>query len=113
MQLRKCDLAKAEAQDRPWQLVSDLQAAAKHVSAWPIIRVSLNLEPESDEPAEIRGTVVIKVVLCLHSTRQIIVFKLHASHDGQIVNGGAPDFVLSLYVKLSSSKDLHIKLMYV
>lgn len=66
-----------------------------------MIRVSLTLEPESDGPAETRGTVVIKVVLCLHSTRQIIVLKLYASHDGQVAIGG--DFMLASSCHLVSS----------
>lgn len=72
VQLRLRDLAEDEAQSTPWRLISDLQAAAKQVAAnmWPLIRVSVNLDPESDGPEETRGTVMIKVVLCLHSTRQ-------------------------------------------
>ena len=67
MQLRKYNLAKAEAQDRPWHLVTDLQGAAKHaaVNTWPLIRVSVNLEPDSESPEETRGLVVFKVILCL------------------------------------------------
>lgn len=66
-QLRQYDLAKAEAQDRPWQLTSDLQAAARHaaVNTWPLIRVSVKLEPDSDGPEETRGLVIIKVIWCL------------------------------------------------
>ena len=72
MQLRLRDLAADEAQSRPWRLISDLQAAAKQVAAnmWPLIRVSVNIDPESDGPEETRGTVAIKVFLCLHSTGQ-------------------------------------------
>lgn len=71
VQLRLRDLAESEAQGRPWRLISDLQAAAKQVAAnmWPVIRVSVNIDPESDGPEETRGTVAIKVFLCLHSTR--------------------------------------------
>ena len=62
VQLRQCDLAKGEARDRPWQLISDLQSAST-ACLWPLIRVELNLEPESKRPDEIRGTLVLKVGL--------------------------------------------------
>lgn len=67
-QLKEYETAKAEAQEQPWLVVTELVAASRHMLGpnnvkWPSVRVSLNLEPESDRPKETRGTAVIKVDL--------------------------------------------------
>ena len=90
LQLRQLDLAKIEAQERPWNLINDLQEAT-HPSSWndregPLIRVSVNLEPDSDCPGETRGVVVLKVVWLSYSTRQLTSFMPHASHNSYVVN---------------------------
>lgn len=86
VQLRQCDLAKAEARDRPWQLISDLQCASA-TCIWPSIRVELNLEPDSERPDETRGTVVFKVGLSPCSMQQVLGLVVHASVDHKSVNG--------------------------
>lgn len=71
MQLRQRYLAQKAAQERPWQLISDLQQACES-GAWsaaPSLRVSVNLEPESDHPEETRGVVALKVGLSSKQTK--------------------------------------------
>ena len=71
VQLTQCDLAKTDAQERPYQLINDLRGASRcagsavtptNARTWPLIRVSVNLEPDSNCPEETRGVVVLKVV---------------------------------------------------
>lgn len=64
VQQRRCELARAEARNRPWQLISDLLSTSGNCLV-PSVRVELNLEPESRRPDETRGTVVLKVGLLL------------------------------------------------
>ena len=66
--LKEYESRKAEAQEQPWQVVTELVTANIHQLSptsvkFPLIRVSVNLEPESDRPEETRGTAVIKVDL--------------------------------------------------
>lgn len=84
VQLRQYDLAKGEARDRPWQLISDLHSASA-TCMWPSIRVELNLEPDSKRPDETRGTVVLKVGLFLCSMQQVLRLVVHASVDRKSV----------------------------
>ncbi|KAL3157879.1 hypothetical protein ABBQ32_012289 [Trebouxia sp. C0010 RCD-2024] len=80
VQLRQYDLAKGEARDRPWQLISDLHSASA-TCMWPSIRVELNLEPDSKRPDETRGTVVLKVWCWRNGTSRVAAQQLMLQLD--------------------------------
>ena len=79
-QLGKRDAAKSEARERPWQLITDLQASS-NTCMRPSIRVELNLEAASRGPEEVTGTVVLKVGLSPCFMKTVPNFVRHALHN--------------------------------